>query len=269
MPLPARRACHPALISMVLLGAAAPAAAQDSDRRDINVTAGAGPAWTPAYPGARKSSLGLYPRAQVWYEGDPVAIEAPDEGFDVGLIGQRDRFAVGVVGNFAPRRDPDDVGAPVRKVGFGVEAGGFVEGWAGRHLRLRGEVRHGIGGHNALTADARADLVLRGKDSRLIATIGPRVRWSSAKYARAFFGTDAAEAAATGGTVDRPGAGIHAVGLVGGVQVPLTRRLGVYGFAGYDRLTGDAADSRFIARYGDRDQWMAGAALTWSFVIRR
>ena len=52
--------------------------------------------------------------------------------------------------------------------------------------RLRGELRHGIGGHRALTGDLGADAVWRGAGDGIMLTIGPRVRWGSGKYNRAF-----------------------------------------------------------------------------------
>ena len=62
---------------------------------------------------------------------------------------------------------------------------------------------------------------------------------------------------------------VQAAGVVASYSRQLTPTWGVYGYAKYDRLVGDAADSPVVARYGSRSQPSAGLALTYTFTRRR
>ena len=88
---------------------------------------------------------------------------------------------------------------------------------------------------------------------------------SDDRYQRAYFGIDPATAAATGLPAFNPGGGIHAVGAAAGLTRMISPRWGVHGFAGYDRLVGDAADSPIVRNFGSRDQFSVGAALFFNF----
>jgi outer membrane scaffolding protein for murein synthesis (MipA/OmpV family) len=97
-----------------------------------------------------------------------------------------------------------------------------------------------------------------------LVTVGPRVRVNDDDYADAYFGITPAVAAATGFRLRsgrrRPGGRV-----VAGVTHQLTRSFGVYGYAGYDRLVGDAADSPIVQNFGSEDQFSAGLALFFTF----
>ena len=93
-------------------------------------------------------------------------------------------------------------------------------------------------------------------------TAGPRLRWGSAKYNRTYFGV--AGPGIPGYAPYDPDSGIYAVGAVAGLRLPLGRTLGLYGYVGYDRLTGKAAHSPIVAA-GSRDQFSGGVALTYRF----
>jgi outer membrane protein len=50
-----------------------------------------------------------------------------------------------------------------------------------------------------------------------------------------------------------------------GITHQLSRSFGIYGYAGYDRLIGDAADSPIVRLRGSPDQFSGGVALYFSF----
>jgi outer membrane protein len=52
-----------------------------------------------------------------------------------------------------------------------------------------------------------------------------------------------------------------------GVTHQLTRSFGIYGYAGYDRLVGDVADSPIVQSFGSEDQFSAGLALFFTFGV--
>jgi MipA family protein len=237
-----------------------------SDRPARRIMLGTGIQATPSYPGASSNSAGFLPLFDSWKEGEPIPVESPDEGFGFPVVGKRGGLAAGPAMAIAETRAASDVPG-LAKIGFGMEAGGFVEVWPVERLRLRAELRQGIGAHKALLGDLAADLVWRSSapGESAVATIGPRLRWGSAKYNRAYFGVPAPSPVA-GFAPYEPGAGLYAVGVNAGLRLPLGKTFGLYTYAGYDRLTGPATDSP-IVRAGSRDQVSAGAALTYRFSL--
>ena len=255
--------CLVVLAAATLSGALAlPASAQTAPGRQIMI--GAGAQLKPAFPGADQTKVSFLPDVTVWRTGEPIPVESPDEGKGFAIAKTRGGTAVGPALTFAPRRAATAIpGLPA--IGFGVELGMFAETYLAGPIRLRAELRHGIGAHKALTADLAADLVLRRGTEGLLATIGPRVRWGSARYNRTYFGVTAP---GPGPMLPayQPGSGIYAVGAVAGIHLPVGPRLGLFSYAGYDRLS-DAAARSPIVKTGSADQFSAGVALTYRFSI--
>ena len=225
---------------------------------------GAGSQAVPSYPGADDTRITFLPLVDTWREGGPMAVESPDEAFGFALLGERGHTSIGPALGFAPTRSAESIPG-LAKVGFGIEAGAFAETYLGSALRLRGEVLQGIGAHRALTGNLSADYVWRQGNEGPIVTIGPRVRWGSAKYNRTYFGVPGPSPVPTFAAYE-PGSGIYAIGALAGLRLPLGRTFGLYGYAGYDRLTGPASDSP-IVQAGSRDQFSGGLALTYRFSI--
>jgi outer membrane protein len=252
----------------LLVLAAAPAAAQDSDEEDSGyiVTVGAGAQAYPKFPGA--DELGVYPLPIVGFRraGRPVPLEAPDEGFGFGLLGADSPINIGPAINVQRRRREADVGAAVGDVGWTIEAGGFVEAFLGENFRLRGEVRQGLGGHDGLVGDVGADLFVRGSGDTFF-SIGPRVRWGDNDYMDAYYGVTPLVTGRTGLATYDPGSGIHSIGGTAGMRIDVGSGFAVHGYARYDRLVNDAADSPIVHGYGSRDQYGGGLGLSYSFRV--
>lgn len=244
---------------------AAPAAAQDGDGgRGWIVSLGGGARVTPKYPGAEDYGFSPMPIFGLRREGEPLPIEAPDEGSGFGFLGDDEAFDFGPALQFQSKRQEEDVGAAVGDVGFTVEAGAFAQLFLGDNFRLRVEGRRGLGGHDGWVGDLFADFVLRDEDSYVF-TIGPRARWGDDNYHDAYFSVAPAVAAATGLPAFDADGGFHSVGAYAGLTYLLGRRWGVYGYAGYDRLIGDAADSPIVRALGSRNQYAAGLGLFFEF----
>jgi outer membrane protein len=247
----------------------APALAQDrEERRGWIVTVGGGAQAFPKYPGA--DGVGLFPLVilDLRREGRPMAFEAPDQGWGFGILGSDRAVDFGPAVQFQNKRRDRDVGAAVGEVGFTVEAGGFAQAFVTPNLRLRGEGRRGIGEHDSWVGDISADFVIRDADTTIF-SIGPRARIADGGYHRAYFGVTPAAATATGLPEYRPGGGFYAVGVSAGLTHMLARDWGVYAYAGYDRLIGDAADSPLVRAFGSRDQFSGGIGLFYQFTVRR
>lgn len=255
----------PKFVSLAIaaaVAAPAPAAAESEESAGRRVMVGVGIQAKPRYPGAADGKITFLPLVDVWRDGEPMTVETPDEAIGFALIGKRrGPFAAGPAMAFAPTRSASAIpGLP--KIGFGVEAGAFAEVWPLKSLRLRAELRQGIGGHKALTGDLAADLVWRRGNEGPVFTAGPRLRWGSTRYNRSYFGVPQPGTANL--AAFDPGSGIYAVGAQAGLRLPISRSVGLYGYAGYDRLTGRVADSPIVSA-GSRDQLSGGLALTYRF----
>ncbi len=254
-----------AALAAVGILTATPSAAKPRGERVIGI--GAGPQVTPKFIGSDELGLFPMPLFDLRREGELPRFEAPDEGIGVGLLGSASPFDVGPSIQIQNKRKDEDVGVAIGEVDTSVELGGFVQ-WQGLPwMRVRLEGRKAVSGHEGLNGDLMVDFYQETADTRL--SLGPRMRFSSARFQRAYFGVDAAQSARTGLAVFQPDGGVHAVGLASSAYHQIDRRWGVYGYAAYDRLVGDAADSPFIRTYGSRNQFSAGLGLTYSFRLSR
>ena len=254
----------------VLTFTAGPAAAQDdeSSEGDWLLSLGAGARVSPKYPGADNYGIGPLPIFGLRREGAPLPMEAPDEGSGFGFLGDDSAFDFGPALQFQSKRQEEDVGAPVGDVGFTVEAGAFAQAYLGDNFRLRVEGRRGLGGHDGWVGDVFADLVFRDEGTYVF-SIGPRARWGDDNYHDAYFSVTPAVSAAAGLPVFDADDGFHSLGLYSGITYMIGRRWGLHGYAGYDRLIGDAADSPIVRTFGSRDQFAGGIGLFYTFNVGR
>ena len=253
------------LACAAVLVAAHPAWAQDSD--DYRVRIGLGAQLRPEFKGAEDTEVAPLWDLDIARGSDPFRFEAPDDSFGIRLISS-EKFAAGPAANIASGRKNSDVGAPVGKVPTTIEAGAFAEFYASDSLRFRGELLKGIGGHEGLAGTVGADYINRDGD-RYVLSVGPRLLFSDGRYQRAFFGVDAEAAAASGLPLYRPDGGLHAVALTSGLSYQFDPRFGLFGFARYERLVGDAARSPIVREFGSRNQLSGGLGLSYTFTIRR
>ena len=256
--------------ALLLAGAAVlllstPAAAEDGD--DLRVRVGLGAQLKPEFIGAENYGIGPLFDLDFARGDNPFPFEAPDDGFGIKLFSSG-RFAAGPVANIEWKRKDSDVGAPVGKVKTTVEIGGFAEYMASDAIRLRADLRKGVNGHEALVGSLGADRIWRDGD-RYVFSIGPRVLFSDAKYHRAYFGVSDAAALASGLPVYRPGGGIHAVAAASGLSYQFNPRFGLFGYARYERLVGDAAKSPIVRDLGSRNQLSGGLGLSYTFNVKR
>jgi outer membrane scaffolding protein for murein synthesis (MipA/OmpV family) len=248
-------------LALVLAGTAiAPAHGEDGPKR-TRVTLG--PQIQPSFPGSDRFRVG--PTVEVVSaRGDqPLPFEAPDDSFDIALV-KSHGFAAGAVVGWEGARSAKDLGAALPRVKFSVEPGVFASYLVNDSFRLRGEVRQGVTGHKGLIATAGADFIARDGDAWLI-SIGPRLTWTDGTYQDAWFGVSPAGAAASGLPAFDADGGLQAVGAVASLHKRITPRWGLYGYAKYDRLVGDAARSPIVRQLGSRDQVSGGIGLSYTF----
>jgi len=242
---------------------AAPAAAQEEPQEPRRTRIGVGAQLVPSYPGSDKFSLRPLFDISRTRGDEPYEFEAADEAFGFPML-RAGGFEVGPALGIEGSRSPADVGALLPRVGFTVEVGGFVQYVFSDAFRARLEVRKGLGGHKGVIGVVGADYVARDGNDWLV-SVGPRLTLADKSYQDAYFSVAPEDAGPSGLPAFSAGAGIQAVGGVVGYTQQLSKRWGIYSYAKYDRLLGDAGRSPIVRELGSRDQFSGGLALTYTF----
>ena len=253
-----------AAIPLLFLGAV-PAQAQDQN--DFRVRIGLGAQWRPSFIGSKHGEAAPLWDVDFASGTNEFRFEAPDDVFGIPAL-TSGGLAAGPAFNLASGRKPAEVGAPLPKVPTTFEAGGFVQYDLSKSVRVRADLRKGIGGHEGVVGAVGADYIWRDGD-RYVLSLGPRLLFSNRRYQRAYFGVTPSAALATGLPVHDPGGGVHAVALASGLSYQFSRRFGMFGFARVERLVGDAGSSPIIRQLGSRNQLSAGAGLNYTFTVKR
>jgi MipA family protein len=236
---------------------------------DWTVTLGVEGRLEPDFQGADNNLVRPYPLFDVRRAGTPERFHAPRDGAGIGLY-EVGTFQAGPVGALrSPRKERDDVALiGLGNVDWAVEVGGFVEYWPAPWLRLRGELRQGIGGHHGVVADLFVDGVF-AVTPQLTLSAGPRASFASTPATSPYFSINAAQSFATGlPTFDAKG-GLHSFGLGGQARYHWTPAWATHVFIEYERLQGDAALSPLVVQRGDANQVTYGLGATYSFDIKR
>lgn len=242
---------------------AAPLAASAQDETQTRYRVALGPGFGPAYPGDDELSIGPFVDLDTAKGDEPFAHESPDEAFGFPLLNLGNVY-IGPSVDIVSKRKADDTTPGLRTVGTSVELGVGTQVVFSDRLYGFAEVRRAVSGHDGWVARGGVDYVMRQGDDWLI-SVGPRVTWADGKQHDAYFGISPDEAIASGLPAFDADGGIQSYGATLGAEVALTNSLGLAGYAGYERLTGDAADSPVTRNFGSRDQFSFGAALTYSF----
>jgi len=253
-----------AALSVVFLPAVASAQLIGTYR----VRAGLGAQVVPKFPGARSDGLNPYWTFSVAKGDHPFNFSAAGDSAGISLLGNSNSgVSAGPVASLSRHREDTDVGAPVGHVPSTIELGGFVQYYPVKSLRLRAELRRGVGGHNGVTGFVGADQIWRDGD-KYVFSVGPRLWFGDSRYERAYFGVDEAAALASGLPEYSPSRSFHAAGAVAGMQLSIGHNWGLFGYAQYQRLMGAARHSPIITRYGSPNQFAAGIGISRTFTIK-
>lgn len=233
----------------------------------------AGAVVAPHYLGDDEYQVSAFPNVTVRYKD---LLFASIDGVGINAI-NTNGFRAGPIAKYNFGRD-DDGSNPLGLVddtndlvGLGdvdgtVELGGFIE-YTIKQFTAKLEVRQGIGGHEGLIGKAELKYgdTFTALGMPIFYSLGPEVAFADANYNSAFFDVNAAQSAASGLPTFNAGAGLNSVGLHGTIVMPVTEKISVIGFAGYDRLMGDVADSSLVRLRGSKDQGIAGILLNYTF----
>ena len=231
----------------------------------LRIRVGLGAQTTPKWIGADGNDWSPYPSFSIARGDEPFGIGAPDDNFSPKVFGSGG-FAVGPVAALEGSRKDSEVGAPVGKVPATFELGAFAEHNFGA-FRVHAQARKGIGGHKGTVGHLAADYVLADGD-RYALTIGPRLLFSDARYQRAYFGVTPEVALATGLEPYSPGGGLHALAATAGGNYALGGDWGLFGYARYERLVGDAKRSPIVRELGSPNQFSAGIGISRTFTLK-
>ena len=263
-----RPACRAAIVAFAAAVATPSiASAQDGDGRDRVITVGLGAQVGPKHLGSDGYSVFPLPFGKIRRPEEPMPYSASDDSPGIRLV-RGENFSIGPTFNFRAKRRESDVGAAVGDIKVGLEPGIFVEAYATPAIRLRGEARIGINGHDGLVGDLAVDYILRSADQKLVMGVGPRARFGDGEFEGRYFGVAPDVALRTGLNAYAPDGGLYAVGLQASGHYQLDDRWGVYGQAGYDRLVGAGDESPIVRNFGSENQFYAGVAATYTFDLR-
>lgn len=238
-------------------------AADAQSNRDIRVRVGLGAQIRPDFLGADSFDVSPLFHVNIARGAREFNFAAPDDSPGIAVV-SKGGFAFGPAGNIQPSRKNSELGAPIGNVSTTFEAGVFGQYELKDSFRVRAELLQGINGNKGLLGSVGADKIWRDGD-RYVFSIGPRVLFSNGRFQRAYFGVSPSASLASGLPAYRPGSGVYAVALASGLSYQFTSHWGLFGFARYERLVGDAAKSPVIRRLGSRDQVSGGVGLNYTF----
>jgi outer membrane protein len=235
---------------------------------DWTISLGAQGRLLPTFPGSDRYMLQPYPLLDIRRTGTPVKFSAPRDSLSLGLF-EAGPFRAGVAGALrTPRRESnDDDLIGLGDVGWVVELGGFAEFWPLDWLRLRGELRQGIGGHHGLVADLTADVVVP-LASQWTLSAGPRLSLATDRALDPYFSITPAQAAASGLPVYTASGGVSSYGVGAQLRYQFAPRWAAILYGEYQHLVGGAADSPLVTQRGTADQATLGLGATYDFDIK-
>jgi outer membrane scaffolding protein for murein synthesis (MipA/OmpV family) len=144
------------------------------------------------------------------------------------------------------------------------EAGGFV-GWHLNQLLLS------VTGVYDISGNSDGSLIYLNGNYRLPVTkrfelaLGAQATWASNDYMGAYFGVSPSDARNSGLPQYDANSGWKDAGLGLTAHYKFTKTWGVLGNVAYSRMLNDAADSPVVKDVGNKDQYTAIVALTYSF----
>jgi outer membrane protein len=229
------------------------------------VTVGAGGEYKPTYEGSKHSMLSPVPIFAIRRAGSAEQFRGANDSAGIALF-DFGNLRAGPAAKFKASRDANRYTElnGLGKVNATVELGGFIEYYAVDWLRMRAEVRQGIGGHTGIVADFSADAIIPLND-RLTLSAGPRFTVESAKAVAPYFGINSMQSIATGLPMFDAKGGPHSVGAGAQISYKLTPQWELHSSVEYARLLGDAAASPLVKLRGSANQTTFGIGVSYSF----
>jgi len=144
------------------------------------------------------------------------------------------------------------------------EAGGFV-GWHLNHLSFSLTGVYDISGNSDGTLVYLNGSYRLPVNKRFEMALGAHTTWASGGYMGDYFGVSPSNAASSGLPQYDANSGIKDAGLSLTGHYKFTKTWGMLGNIAYTRMMNDAADSPLVKGVGDKNQYTAIVAVTYSF----
>lgn len=230
-----------------------------------SLTVGASTYFAPKYQGDDTYKLKIQPLVSFGKTGAGARFSSRNDNASFSLF-ERDAIRFGLTGKVLTSRDGDtsDDLKGLKKVKWGGELGGFVEVYPTDWLRVRGELRHGIRTHNAVTSDIAVD-AFTDITPTVRLSAGPRAFYATKDYFDTYYGVNTYESLKSGLKKFSPDSGFGSVGAGGAIAWKATDKIDTSVYGEYSRLTGDAGDSSLVKQRGDKNQFTVGVSATYRF----
>jgi MipA family protein len=243
---------------------------------DWIVTVGIEGRIVPEWPGAKDSKFGLavLPLFSIRKEGTPPEFFGPRDSFGFNII-DLGQFQFGPALQFIGDRQAQNYRElyGLGSVGYTAQVGAFANFWPLPWLRLRGEVRQGIGGETGVTGDLFLDAV--APIGQWTLSGGPRMTLQSTAAVSPYFTITPAQSLGTAITASSSGlpplpaynatGGVYSYGAGGQVQYRFSPQWELHTFVEYQRLTGSVANSPIVTVRGSANQFTYGLGGTYAF----
>ena len=233
-------------------------------RPDFTFDIGGGGVFRPEFEGANEYEVDPIPAFDIRFR-DWIFLST-NRGLGLDLIQDGDQvWRAGPIVNYRRPREEDDSGAlrGLGDVDGTIEAGAYLE-YTPSPLGGKLEVRHGFGGHQGILVDMGVSYREKLTDELLI-NLGPGATWASDDYMEAYFGISDFQSSRSGYAAYDADAGFKDVSFGAALSYSPVPFLAVTGFANYERLLGDAAESPLVEEGGSPNQVTLGVTMTFRF----
>ena len=233
-----------------------------------------GAIYSPKYLGDDDYGLTIFPNLSISYED---TFFASFEGISFRAINHK-TLRAGPIAKYDFGRD-EDGSSPLSisddttdLIGLGdvdgtLELGFFLEYSFSQPLSAKVEVLQGVNGHEGLVGNAELKynntFDVFGNDA--FYSLGVKATFADEKYNSVYFDVNAVQSAASGLSQFDAGAGLQSIGFHSSIVLAVTERVSVIGIIGYDRLSGDVADSSIVRERGSEHQSVVGFLLSYQF----
>jgi MipA family protein len=228
----------------------------------------------PAWPGAPTNKyqfIGV-PLFALQKPGDPPFFFGARDGFGVPIF-DFGSLQIGPVGKINWPRYASSYSQlnGLGDVGWALQIGGYAQYWVAPWLRLRGEVRQGIGAETGVIGDLFADVVVPIGQFRLSA--GPRMTLQSSAAVSPYFSITAAQSASSTVSglpalpVYNATGGFYSYGAGGQIEYFWNPQWSTHALVEYERISGSAADSPLVTMRGSPNQFTIGVGVTYTFAM--
>ena len=223
--------------------------------------------WSQRFEASNKYRLSGYPGISIRRPGQPWKFGAPDDGFGFAVV-DTPWFQLGPVARIRGERDwkDDKKFRGMDNVDWAIEPGAFLELYPADFFRVRGELRYGTWGYDGFVGNVSADYINRF--DRFTLSVGPRMEIGGKEFMNTYYGVSANEAAFNGRvTRYKADGGVKSVGVAGALTYDWSQNWSTTGFASYNRLVGDAADSPVAKKLGEKDSYSVGLGVAYTFSV--